>query len=491
MKKATFLLLIILIFNSCKEEKGEEILAISTSEEIMNNGLVIIVKNPLKIKTNIGSGIDAKSFTQIGVDFDKKQDTIRLDFENYKKLYIRKENFTRVLFSKVNDTLNLVINKQGIKINFLNRNLKKYDTVSLTKVYQRNIRKEIIAYNKLFNFFYAKDSKTNTIKSSIGKIESSQKLFKKLDSLAEIKLIRKINVLKKLFEKEQISEPNYFSEKSNLNYKYFSSLIKNYSITKDNYYINKIHNLYFKNEVAFNDAFISYGYVNSFILDIVLESSVLDANYKVAFDKLPEFFKENQLKFFREFCLHQMAQKNESSKQVISYFEKYKSLYTDSTFVKSFNKKYLLDLKVSNISSKNIELLNVKQENKRLEHFIKENKGSVIYVDFWASWCAPCLLEMPFSKELQKDYKNKKIVFLYISTDKDREAWLKASKKLNLDNNYDYLAVNYPDADFYKQLELNTIPRYLLYNKNGELMYEDAPRPSSKELRNLVNELLE
>ena len=49
---------------------------------------------------------------------------------------------------------------------------------------------------------------------------------------------------------------------------------------------------------------------------------------------------------------------------------------------------------------------------------IQHYRGSVVYVDFWASWCAPCLLSFPFMNELQKDFGAKGLKVLAVNMDR-------------------------------------------------------------------------
>jgi cytochrome c biogenesis protein CcmG, thiol:disulfide interchange protein DsbE len=48
---------------------------------------------------------------------------------------------------------------------------------------------------------------------------------------------------------------------------------------------------------------------------------------------------------------------------------------------------------------------------------LQENKGSIVVVDFWATWCPPCRMSIPELVEIQKKYKEKGVVVLGISVD--------------------------------------------------------------------------
>ncbi len=68
------------------------------------------------------------------------------------------------------------------------------------------------------------------------------------------------------------------------------------------------------------------------------------------------------------------------------------------------------------------------------EHKLSDYRGTVVYVDVWATWCGPCKAQIPALKKLEKKFHGKPVTFMSISLDKvkDREKWETFVKKENL-----------------------------------------------------------
>lgn len=183
--------------------------------------------------------------------------------------------------------------------------------------------------------------------------------------------------------------------------------------------------------------------------------------------------------------------KNFSSQDLEKYLIKFQKITNDSILINEIKSDYLLDYINLRKDIKSVHFMDINGKIISLSEVLKKNKGKLVYIDFWASWCAPCRVEIPSSKLIQKEFENKNIEFIYISIDTNKNKWLKANKDENLLPKNNYLALNYPQASFYNELKLKTIPRYILFDKNGILISDSAPKPSEKRLKNIFTELSE
>lgn len=117
--------------------------------------------------------------------------------------------------------------------------------------------------------------------------------------------------------------------------------------------------------------------------------------------------------------------------------------------------------------------------------------GKFVYVDLWASWCAPCLAEMPFTQKLRERYPEDQLAIISIAMDSkaDQDKWRKMIKRLGMDW-VNWIIFDGLGSEFAKTYQIIGIPHYLLLDRQGRVMNADAPRPSDDRLLQLLDELL-
>ena len=114
--------------------------------------------------------------------------------------------------------------------------------------------------------------------------------------------------------------------------------------------------------------------------------------------------------------------------------------------------------------------------------------GSAVYVDVWATWCGPCVAEVPHLIVLEEEYKDANITFLGVSVDTDSLAWTNFID----DNEMHGVHVNTGawKTHLMDDYAINGIPRFMVFDENGKVVDLDAPRPSSDEIRPLLDSVL-
>ena len=122
---------------------------------------------------------------------------------------------------------------------------------------------------------------------------------------------------------------------------------------------------------------------------------------------------------------------------------------------------------------------------------LSDFKGKVVLVDVWATWCAPCKQEIPHLQVLEKSYSGTDLVVMSISIDSatDRAKWMNFIKKEAL-TGLQLFGGDGLKSEIVRLHAINAIPRFLLYNKKGELVNAHAPRPSDPALRTQIDQLL-
>lgn len=163
------------------------------------------------------------------------------------------------------------------------------------------------------------------------------------------------------------------------------------------------------------------------------------------------------------------------------------------SYKKSFlNQKKYVELegylsKYKQLRSKVLDFIATDEDGNKVK--ISDFEGKVIYLDFWATSCAPCVAEIPFANNLQQKLKDEEdFVFIALSFDRNMEY----AKKIIKEREFKVVHLFEPkgmNSEIARAYNINGIPRYFIIDKEGNLISEDAKRPSDHP-ENLLREML-
>ena len=240
--------------------------------------------------------------------------------------------------------------------------------------------------------------------------------------------------------------------------------------------------LKFKGDDADRSNFII---ANSLLQETYLSEDIFDsteAEFSKAFDKLEIAYD---------------ALKNEYKQLDAAYFENQDKDF--KSMQKSYKKYFMGKLEMRKLFAKGtVSPIFSNYENHRGgTTSLSDFKGKYVYIDIWATWCGPCKVEIPYLKKLESKYHDRNIEFISISVDDDRrsgtmerahDAWKKMVTEKEL-TGVQLFTGNGWKADFVQNYKVNGIPRFILIAPDGTIVDADAPRPSSKKLIVLFEEL--
>ncbi len=109
-------------------------------------------------------------------------------------------------------------------------------------------------------------------------------------------------------------------------------------------------------------------------------------------------------------------------------------------------------------------------------------KGQYVYIDFWATWCGPCLAEIPHYKELVSEYADRNVKFISISVDRDKAAW----EKMVTEEQFPWMQLH-DGVNMNDDYLVRFIPTFVFVDRDGVIVNPRAPRPSTDELRTLLD----
>ncbi|MCK0147896.1 TlpA family protein disulfide reductase [Arenibacter sp. F26102] len=114
-----------------------------------------------------------------------------------------------------------------------------------------------------------------------------------------------------------------------------------------------------------------------------------------------------------------------------------------------------------------------------------DQKGKIILVNFWATWCPPCVAEMPSLQELYNDYDDK-VVFMFVTSD-DRQKVISFLERKDFN-----LPIYFPSFEPPKMLRSKLLPTTYIIDRDGKIIVAEtgAADWNSDKTRALIDDLL-
>jgi thiol-disulfide isomerase/thioredoxin len=258
---------------------------------------------------------------------------------------------------------------------------------------------------------------------------------------------------------------------------------------------------FLKNPFTLNDSVLISGYSISKFVNIYPPYLLEQTKYKnKSLFESPETIKKSHLKIdslilfsvineindplLRQMVLTEILRQRLEQSQ-INMFNQHEKIISDIV-LEPYLKELLFELYRQ--MSKNLEisegpnsLINQYPTDRsikpEIDKIIVSNKGKIIYIDCWATWCGPCIAEIPQSKRLMEEYKSKEVAFIYVCLDSEKSNWEAIVSKNLVQGQHIYLDKT-QSQEFKETFKINGIPHYILYDRKGNILENGTESPS-------------
>jgi thiol-disulfide isomerase/thioredoxin len=487
-KQLLFVLnLILLLSNACKSQ-----------EEKKGSNVTFIINNETNNSVLIRTEQYYDNLQNNEIISHKKNDTLSLKINGYLYAYFsHKDAYADTVLIASNDTVK--IHATAASIQAANVNPHQLDNFFSADALRKSNNFKIDSLSRLF---YSINTKLPALKgySEFSKFQTYPLKVNRsaiVAKNAEFSLLRAMLYQDYMYKIKTISNSadhpqpliTFLKYKTNADYYEKLSLLFNLSNSKS--VADSLNSRTFINNNLINNP-----YCNKILIPFLKRKVIVQKadysrskeyiNFKEAYDYAPKFLQGDLLKYARYLSLEKMMDYDESTVEIKKRYTDFNNLYKDLKLDASLKQKLSGIINDKMQAIEDLVLYGVNGKETTLRQVLNEAKDKVVYIDFWASWCAPCREAMPKSLSLKKEFENKPVLFLYLSIDKDRLKWEEASGIEGLAYN-NYQILNQNNSKFLKQIALSTIPRYMLYGKNGVIINKNAPGPSSEEIKKLIN----
>ena len=325
------------------------------------------------------------------------------------------------------------------------------------------------------------------------KVESSKYILN-LDETDFLKLSDSINTVKKIFLKNHIDLDKDFQGFESFSVEFNRSLLliryarwrgaflknKDFELSKgfpdpfEKIDINSVELLTHPEYIHCQNEFISSKIINKIKIDdydiIQMETINKELENQIIKDKVA--YKTMLFRLPR-------------TKKLDKLYNSYMSFAKNETYKNEIQKIYQNYKKIAKGTiSPTFELYDINNKLVTLESL----KGKLVYIDIWATWCIPCIKQIPALNKLEKEFKNKNIEFVSICISDTKERFEKMVKEKKMGG----IQLFAPDdtISFFEDYFVKGIPRFILIDEEGKIIDANAYRPSDPKLKELIEAYL-
>jgi thiol-disulfide isomerase/thioredoxin len=493
---------------SCATNK-EEPIAVIAEPILPQSSVTLIFDNPVNSSMLVKTmGDDSKTYTA-----NLQYDTIRIFTDTPKSLYIEQSMFIwHKMTAEPNDTIVIKTEKDGFRV-FADQQKR---TLADIRFYALADSLSRIKFRNLENFedlFFEIPEKIKPKKETQGLIgvktllplskgsqrrtadiiENKSEFRRLFDTELEIYQY-KVQLLDSLKALNQLRQSSYNYYKDELFFRaLFQSLIKHERSGDpyfETYLLNHLNDkLLSKNDYGLLDNFLA-SFISSYILQGKFERIGNSAgyDYEKAIQDMPTYFSGDLLEKLNSVAINRLTEQNPN---IDLFKDLAQNLKLDSGS-KALLTRQIEDMidadKLKNMSTDSLYLTSLNNDFRSFNKVMKSSKTELILVDLWASWCGPCFQQFAATSELEKEY-SEKLSVVYISIDDYKSKWLQGVERAGLKDKTSFLSVNPRKSKILTdEWKVTAIPRFILMDKEGNILSENTSAPDSDQIRTLINQ---
>lgn len=187
------------------------------------------------------------------------------------------------------------------------------------------------------------------------------------------------------------------------------------------------------------------------------------------------------------------------SKYDLTVFENYKAeihdVITEAYLIEPINLRYLAlrEIIEKPVFAKDIEVNTISDASASAiwDRILADGKDRVIYIDCWATWCSPCIGEIPSSNQMMEEFRDKNVEFVFLCLDSEENKWRYVLADKQFEGQH-YFLNDAQGAYFKELLDIRGFPTYVIIDQSGRIVRSGSDlRPSHESTKTIIKEMIE